>query len=196
MNETQTVTTHEPRPRIVPLEQPYEPQVAATLERWMPPGSAVEPLRLFRTLVLHEELAGRMRPLGAGILGPAAQVPPVLREVVIHRTCALANAEYEWGVHAVAFGAMVGFSEAQLRSTVHGNHTNACWDPAQACAFRLADELHSTNTISDELWSELRGHFSDTQVLELIATAGWYHLIAYICNGARVEREAWAARFP
>jgi hypothetical protein len=27
-------------------------------------------------------------------------------------------------------------------------------------------------------------------------TAGWYHLISYVCNGLRLEPEDWAARFP
>jgi len=76
-------------PRIAPLDAPYTPSVEAALSKWMPPGSQIEPLRLFRTLVVHEDLASRMRPLGAGILGSTATVPPSLREVVIHRTCAL-----------------------------------------------------------------------------------------------------------
>ncbi len=56
-------------PRIAPLKPPYEPAIEALLKKWMPPASAIEPLALFRTLAIHEEVASRMRPLGAGILG-------------------------------------------------------------------------------------------------------------------------------
>ena len=104
-------------PRIAPLEPPYAPEVAEQLARWMPPGSEIEPLALFRTLNVHGELASRMRPLGAGILGSRATVPLALRELMIDRTCALAGAEYEWGVHASAFGAAAGLDEARLRAT-------------------------------------------------------------------------------
>jgi alkylhydroperoxidase family enzyme len=183
-------------PRIAPLQPPYAPDVAAMLAKWMPPASAAEPLRLFRTLVVHEQLMSRMRPLGAGILGAAATVAPALREVVIHRTCALTGAEYEWGVHAVAFGTPLGLSEEQLHATVHGLWTDACWEPAQAAVLRLADELHETSAISDELWQALGSHFDEPQILELIVTAGWYHVIAYVCNGVRVQHEEWAAVFP
>jgi len=182
-------------PRIAPLEPPYEPEVEASLAKWMPPGSPAEPLRLFRMLMANPELAGRMRPLGAGILGSKSTVPPRLREVLIHRTCALTGAEYEWGVHVSGFGRPLGFSEEQLRSTVHGSHEDRCWDAEQASLFRLADELHSTSTVSDGLWHELAALFAVEQILELLVTAGWYHVIAYLCNGARVEREPWAARF-
>jgi alkylhydroperoxidase family enzyme len=183
-------------PRIAPLAPPYAPDVDAALAKWMPPDSAIEPLLLFRTLMVHETLASRMRPLGAGILGATATVPPRLREVVIHRTCALVGARYEWGVHATAYGRPLGFSEQQLYSTVHGSCSDECWDREQASAFRLADELHEAGTLGDELWSALAAHLDQPQILELIVTAGWYHLIGYVCNGARVQPEPWAPDFP
>jgi 4-carboxymuconolactone decarboxylase len=183
-------------PRIAPLEPPYEAGLAAQLARWMPPGAEIEPLALFRTLYVHEELASRMRPLGAGILGSRASVPPALRELMIDRTCALAGAEYEWGVHVSAFGAAAGLDERQLRATAQGGSQEDCWHADQAAVLRLAEELHGTSAISDELWSELRSLFSERQIVELIVTAGWYHVIAYVCNGLRVPLEPWAARMP
>ena len=185
-----------PAPRLAPLAEPYEPDIAAALSRWMPPGAQIEPLALFRTMYLNQELAGRMRLLGAGILGRTATVPARLREVMIERTCALTGAEYEWGVHAAAFAGSVGLDEEQLRSTVHGSPADACWAPAEATAMRLADELHETSSISEETWRELAALFESEQIIELIVTAGWYHVIAYLCNGLRVEHEAWATPFP
>jgi alkylhydroperoxidase family enzyme len=183
-------------PRIAPLEPPYEPQTAAQLERWMPPGGDIDPLALFRTLARHPELMGRMLPLGAGILGSRASVPLNLSEVMIDRTCALAGAEYEWGVHAAAFAAAAGLDEERLRSTVRGSGADGCWSPAEAAVMRLAEELHETSSISDQLFSELRSSFGDEQIIELIVTAGWYHVISYLCNGLRVPLEQWASRFP
>ena|SRR5277367_5987028 len=182
--------------RIAPLQPPYAASVESMLAKWMPPASDAEPLRLFRTLAVHEQLMSRMRPLGAGILGASALVSPQLREVVIHRTCALTGAQYEWGVHAVAFGAPLGLSPTQLHSTVHGDWRDRCWQPEQASVMRLADELHATSTVSDELWQELAARFEEAQLLELIVTVGWYHVIAYICNGLRVQAEEWAPAFP
>jgi alkylhydroperoxidase family enzyme len=183
-------------PRIAPLQEPYSDSVREALRRWMPPGAAAPPLRLFRTLMHNEELASRMRPLGAGILGPSARVPAPLREVMIHRTCALNGAEYEWGVHAIAFGAPLGLSDEQLRATVRGSWSDSCWTAEQAVVFRVADELHDDSAISDECWETLVQTFDLAQILELIVTAGWYRTISYLCCGLRVEREEWAASFP
>ncbi|WP_280409452.1 carboxymuconolactone decarboxylase family protein, partial [Nocardia brasiliensis] len=113
------MNTTESRPRIAPLQPPYAPDIAAQLIKWMPPETAVEPLALFRTLAVHDELFGRMRPLGAGILGHG-RVPPRAREIVILRTCARAGAEYEWGVHAVLQAPEVGLTPAQIDATAVG----------------------------------------------------------------------------
>jgi alkylhydroperoxidase family enzyme len=182
-------------PRLTPVEPPYEDEIATMLAKWMPPGAEAEPLRLFRVLARNVELAGRMRPLGAGILGASATVPPLLREIMIHRTCALNRNEYEWGVHAAAFGRPLGLSDEQLRSTVTGSADDPCWEGDAAAVFALADELHATSTIGAGLWESLRERFDDDQILELIATAGWYRLISYVCNGLGVGLEEWALRF-
>jgi 4-carboxymuconolactone decarboxylase len=189
------MTTDVTPPRIPPLEPPYEPDLRTMLDKWMPPGSGVEPLRLFRTLGVHAELASRMRPLGAGLLGHGL-VEPRLREVMIHRTCARCGAEYEWGVHAIAFGQPLGFTDEQLSSSVHGNANDPVWSAAERAVFRLADELHETSAISDALFAELERHFRAEQILELVVTSGWYHTISYVINTAQVQLEPWAARFP
>lgn len=184
-----------PGPRIAPLEPPYEPDLEASLMKWMPPGGAVEPLKLFRTLFVHEDLASRMRPLGAGILGHG-RVDPREREIVIHRACARAGAEYEWGVHVLAFGRPLGFTDEQVVATVQGAADDPAWSEADAQLIRLVDELHDTCTVSDELWGRLAERFSADQLLELVITAGWYRLLSYVINAAGVEHEPWAARFP
>jgi hypothetical protein len=38
------------------VEPPYSPALQESLVKWMPRGAAIEPLRLFRTLVRHEKL--------------------------------------------------------------------------------------------------------------------------------------------
>jgi 4-carboxymuconolactone decarboxylase len=165
------------------------------LEKWMPPGSGLEPLKLFRTLAVHEELAGRMRPTGAGLLGRKSRLDPGEREIVLHRTCALNGAEYEWGVHVVTFGRPLGLTEEQLASTVDGSSEDPCWSEREALLVRAADELHANSSVSDELFAGLADHWRPDQILEIVILAGWYRLISLVVNAAAVELEPWAARF-
>ena len=181
--------------RIAPLEPPYSPEVEEMLRKWMPPEAGVEPLALFRTLVVHEALATRMRPLGAAILGHGL-LQPRDRELMIDRTCARCGAEYEWGVHATFFGPSVGLTERQLEATVNGPADDPVWSERERAVLTLADELHDTAEVSDGVYAELERHFTPDQILELVVTAGWYHTISFVIGAARIPLEPWAARFP
>jgi alkylhydroperoxidase family enzyme len=180
-------------PRIAPLQPPYEPEVARTLERLMPPG--VEPLKLFRTVAVNHAVLERFRTTGAYLLN-FGTLDPADREVVIHRTCALCGCEYEWGVHATVFGRPLGFTDEQLRATVNGDSDDPAWSDRQQLLVRLSDELHADGTVSDSLWKRLAAEWSDPQIVELLAVAGFYHLVSYIANSARVELEDAGERFP
>jgi 4-carboxymuconolactone decarboxylase len=158
---------------ITPLEPPYAPEIEASLKKWMVPGAAVEPLALFRTLAKSPLLFDRMRPLGAGLLGKGT-LPPGERETIILQTCRRCGCEYEWGVHKAAFARDLVPDELLVR----------------AC-----DELHDRGTLTDTTLDELHARYSDGQILEILALAGFYHLISFIANGARVPLEPWAERF-
>jgi 4-carboxymuconolactone decarboxylase len=182
-------------PRIPPVEPPYDPDTEAMLRKWMPPGAEAEPLALFRTLAVHDDLAARMRPLGAGILGHG-RIEARDREILIARACARAGAEYEWGVHAVAFARPLGLTDEQMAATVHGAADDPAWSERDALIVRLVDELHDTAAVSDALWAELAQRWEPDQLLELVIAAGWYRLLSSVINTAGVPLESWAERFP
>jgi alkylhydroperoxidase family enzyme len=183
-------------PRIAPLSPPYNAEVAAALAKWMPPGSTLEPLKLFRTLYQNQEISSRMRALGAGLLGPHSSLDPREREILIDRTCARCGCEYEWGVHVATFGETCGLSPLQLEDTARGSVQRELWAEREHLLIRLVDEFHETATLSDEVWEQLAAGWSIAQILEVIILVGWYHLISFVANAARVEQEPWAARFP
>ena len=183
-------------PRIPPLERPYPPETAEWLNKWMPPGAAREPLVLFRTLATHPEFTDRMRPLGAGILGRSSRVDPRERELVVAHTCARCGCEYEWGVHVASLGAAAGLTPAAVRATVEADAGDPIWSNRERLLVRLVDALHDTQRIPDGLWRELTLAWSAEQLIELIVTVGWYHLISFVANGLNLPPEPWAARWP
>ena len=168
--------------RIAPLDPPYEPEIENYLVKITPPG--IEPLKLFRTLAVHYDLASRMRPLGAGLLAHPT-IEPRERELIILRTCALSGADYEWGVHAAFFKEL-------SREEIEATASDAEWSASDALLIALADELHTTGTLSDDVWALLAEHWSEPQLIELIVLAGWYKTISYVVNALRIEPEPWA----
>lgn len=187
-------------PRIEPLAPPYAPELDALLARMTPPG-APSILALFRVLAHNPELATRSTGWGGYLLGRKASLALRDREVVIDRVCARCGAQYEWGVHVAAFGEAAGFSPEQNAAIADPDLRQTQDDRVSSLTerdrllVRMADELHDTATVSDELWPQLAAVWTPAQLVELLMLAGWYHAISYVCNAARVPLEDWAARW-
>jgi alkylhydroperoxidase family enzyme len=179
-------------PRLEPLDPPYEPEIARTLERMMG-GAGVEPLLLFRTIAHNPALLDKLRSTGSYLLN-FGTLGPLEREIVILRTCALCGCEYEWGVHVAIFSASVGLDGEQVAATVTGDP--AAFTEKQALVVRLTDELHATGTWSDESWRAAAREWSPAQLVELVTLAGQYHAVSFVANTLGVALEDFAQRFP
>ncbi|MGZ4222245.1 MAG: carboxymuconolactone decarboxylase family protein [Solirubrobacteraceae bacterium] len=180
--------------RIAPLDPPYDPDVARTLTRMMPPGQ--EPLKLFRTVAHNRHILDKLRSTGTYLLN-FGTLDPADRELVIQRTCARCGCEYEWGVHAAVFGPQVSLTGDKLAATVTAApDDDATWTERESLLVTLVDELHDTGNLGDATWQALTRHFDEAQLVELVALAGQYHAVSFMANALGVEREDAAERFP
>ncbi len=177
--------------RIAPAPAPFAPDIQAWLDRTMPPGQP--PLVLFTTLARDPRLFTKF--FSAGLLD-RGHLTLRQREIVIHRTTALCRSEYEWGVHVAIFAARVGFDAAHLRSLASGNADDPGWADDERALLRLCDALHRNCTLDDLLWQQLKQHFSDEAMLELLMLAGFYRTVSYLTNALRLPLEPGAAPFP
>jgi alkylhydroperoxidase family enzyme len=177
--------------RIAPAEPPYEPAITEALRRIMPAG--VDPLILFRTMARSPRVFARMFAGGLLDKGPLSLRQ---REIVIDRTTARLDCEYEWGVHVTLFADKVGFGDAEIAATVSGPSDAGCWSVPEQALIALVDDLIDRGTIADGTWTALTEHFDETQILEAITLTGYYHTISFLCRGLRLPGEAWSARFP
>lgn len=177
--------------RISPLEPPYEPEVESDLKKIMPPG--VEPLKLFKTVAHNPRI---LRKFMNSNLLDRGSIDWRDREIFILRTCARCGAENEWGVHVVFFADRVGLTTDQVAASVKGDHDDPAWSQQDGLLIRLADELHDTAHVSDDLWESLTEHWEPPQLIEFVAVAGFYHTVSFMINAAGIELEDWAARFP
>lgn len=177
--------------RIAPAVQPFAPDMEETLANLMPEG--MEPLLLFRTLARDPRLFRRFM---AGGLLDKGNLTLREREIMIDRTCARCGGEYEWGVHIALFAGHVGFGPEEIRATCAQEVDQSCWSAREILILRLADQLHETSAVDDDLWTALVSEFSDEQLLELIMLAGFYHMVSFVVNATRLPPEPYAARFP
>ncbi len=184
------MSAHDATPRIAPARPPYPAAVQKTLDRLTTPGD--QPLSLFRTLARDERLFDRF--IGGGLLDPG-HLSLAEREIVIHRTCALNGAAYEWGVHAAIFAPAAGLDAERLAATAAPG-VAACWTPHEALLIAFCDAVNAKADIDDALWARLAGAFSEEARIELMLLAGFYRTVSLLVNGLRLEPEAFATPFP
>jgi alkylhydroperoxidase family enzyme len=177
--------------RIAPLEPPYSEPVQAALDRIMPKG--VPPLALFRTLAVNERVF--LRVMAGGLLDRGS-LGLREREIVIDRTCARCGSEYEWGVHVAFFAERVGFTPAQVAATCGAEASAGAFPERERLLIRLVDALHDEGRVDDPLWAALRVEWTEEQLIELVALAGFYHLISFVTNALGIPPEPYGARFP
>ena len=181
-------------PRIQPLNPPYERDVATRLEAMMPPG--VPPILLFRTFAKNPSMARAMGSWGRYELSKELSLSLRDREIVIDRTCARCDCEYEWGVHIAFFADRAGLSREQVSSIASGLASDACWtEESDRLLIDAVDAMHDTGTISADLYAKLATIFNEAQILDLTMLCGWYHAISFSANVAGVQRAHEAPRF-
>ena len=176
--------------RMAPERPPFPPDVQSALDRVMPPGTP--PLLLFTTLARNPRVF--LRFMAGGLLDKGS-IGVREREIMIDRTTARCGSEYEWGVHVKFFAEKAELTQDQIRATARGGAAEEVWSRRDLLILRLADALHDSSTVGDELWTELRAEFTEAQLLELIVLAGFYHTVSFLTNALRLPLEAGAVRF-
>lgn len=178
-------------PRIAPAEPPYAPEIQKAFDAIMPKG--FEPLLLFRTLARNPRVYAKFN---AGGLLDRGGLSLRQREIAIDRTCALNRNAYEWGVHIAFFAARVELTEPEIAALAAENPDAPSWSADERAILALCDDLHAQSRISAPTWRALRAAFDETQILELIALAGFYRTVAYYCNGLELAPESYGAPLP
>jgi alkylhydroperoxidase family enzyme len=180
--------------RIAPVAAPFSPNVQALFDRL--PASWSPPFKLFTVLARDERLLLRFTGSAVSYLEPS-HVTVRQREVLRLCVTARCRCAYEWSMRVHYFAEQAGLSDAQVYASVHGDADDANWQPDDKLLVRLADALHDTVSISDELWTDLRAAFSEEAVIQLLMMAGYYRTVATIANALRLPLEPQVGRpFP
>ncbi|MFC7517013.1 carboxymuconolactone decarboxylase family protein [Herbaspirillum sp. GCM10030257] len=185
------MTTSTAQQRISPALAPYGTAIDEAFARITPPGT--EPLNLFRTMARSPRVLQRMF---AGSLLDAGAITLRDRELIILRTCARCESEYEWGVHVKFFASRAGLTDADVAATRSAPAiVTTLWHGTDLLLIRLVDALHDSAAVPDDLWRELDASYTAEQLLELIALTGYYHTISFLTNALRITPESYAPRF-
>lgn len=176
--------------RIRPLEPPYTDEIQHSFDRIM---KGKEPLLLFRTIATSERAWAKFRNGSLLDRGPLELRD---REIVINRTTALANCEYEWGVHVAVYAKFAELTGEQIDATRNAGPSAPCWSDAEQALISAVDALHARATLDQTEFDRLREHYNDDQVLEILMLCGFYRTVSYVANALDLSLELTARRFP
>ncbi len=99
-----------------------------------------------------------------------------LREMVILRVAALNGAEYEWRAHEPE-ALRAGLSPAQVEALRAGAGTEALTAVQRAC-LAYTDAMTRDVAVGEPLFTALRAHLNERELVELTATVGAYNLVS------------------
>jgi alkylhydroperoxidase family enzyme len=176
---------------LKPLVEPYPADVAAALAHYPQQNGYV--LTLFRTFANSLRFLRKAVP---NLLDRESPLPLRMREIVILRTTANLDCEYEWGVHVAIFGKAAKLSEHQLSATKAANIDETLWTPAEVGLIAAIDQLCANGRMTEVTQSRFEAYWTLEQQLEILALCGTYHTISYVANTAKLGAEPFAARFP
>ena len=141
------------------------------------------PLNIFGTLAHHPDLLKRWLVFAGHVLSKNS-IPAREREILILRTGWNCRSRYEWGQH-VLIGRQSGLTDDEM-ARIKVGWSDSAWSPTDRVLLRAADELHQSQSLSDEVWAGLSSAFAPEQMLDIIATVGNYHVVAMFLNSTRV----------
>ena len=174
---------------LFPIDPPFEPEIADLLAAY--PQQDGYLLSLFRTFAQSRRFLKKGVP---NLLDRGSPLALRTRELVILRTTANRNCEYEWGVHVAIFARAAKLTDAEVAAT-RAKDTRS-WSPQDRTLIDSVDQLCATGQLEAATQKAFQTTFDVAQQLEILALVGTYSTISYVANVADLPPEPFAARFP
>jgi uncharacterized peroxidase-related enzyme len=139
---------------------------------------------MFKTLARTPALALATAGYLKALLGDGA-LAGSYKELIATRLSVLLGSEYAIKAHALS-ARQKGASDAQI-AAARGDYENGPFTDAEKLGFRAAERLHrSAAEITDDFFATLQQHFTDAQIIELIATAAAFELFPRFVDALRI----------
>jgi alkylhydroperoxidase family enzyme len=168
----------------LPVPGPGElrPDIEQLVAAIAPPGR--EPARTMAVL-------GRQPDLLSPFLGWAAAlalngvVSKRDHELLALRAASNCRSEFEWVEH-VEYARAAGITDAEIAAVAQpiADHQ---WTDAEHALLHAADELHATQNVTDEVWTDLAAHYDAPALVEILFVVGQYTMLSMFANAAGID---------
>ena len=140
---------------------------------------------MFRVMAHRPEIFTTMQAHFAAVL-TTGTLSPRLKELIIVRTSQVNVTPYCLASHTI-LAKNLGWSDDQLAHLAEWP-AREDFTPAEKAALRLAETVtRDANTVSDEQFAELRGFYSEGEIVELLCAIGLFNYFNRFNNALRME---------
>jgi uncharacterized peroxidase-related enzyme len=171
------------KPRIPLLERDQvTPEIANAYDTLQKTRGVVP--NMFKALAHTPALALATAGYLKALLSDGA-LPGFYKELIAMRVSVLLSSEYAVKAHALS-AKQKGATEAQI-SAARADFELGPFTAAEKVGFLAAERLHrSAAEITDDFFAEMKRHFSDPQIIELVATAAAFELFPRFVDALRI----------
>ncbi len=150
------------------------------------PGTATgTPGDYWTTYALVPDILKMSRASLLAMLQPGRGLEPRFRELAILRAAIVGDSRFEYSQH-MKVARMAGVSEAKL-ADIKGWVASAAFDPAERALMAAADEMVGRNLIEDATFANLKRHFSDAQIMEIVYVVALWRMHGMIVRALHLE---------
>ena len=140
---------------------------------------------MFRVMAHRPEIFATMQAHFAAVLNTGT-VPTRLKELIIVRTSQVNRTPYCLASHT-ALARNLGWTDDQL-SHLEEWRDREDFSPAEKAALRLAETVtRDAHAVSDEQFTELRGFYSEGEIVELLCAIGLFNYFNRFNDALRME---------
>jgi len=172
-------------PRIPLIADNADPRIASVYEALQAGGHKGFP-NLYR-LIGHAPAMLKAWTQFAWPLRTEAKTSRALRELMILRGAQIMGADYEWTHHAPMARA-AGVSQDKIDGLQDWKGSQL-YSLEERAVLRLADEITHGPGASEAAMSEARGHFSESDIVELVLTSSFYACVGRVLHSLDVPLE-------
>ncbi len=174
------------RVRYIEENDTDDPRVREAFERMRRKRGKVT--NIYKALAHKPHIVATIGPFVAAVQQPD-EVDAKLKEKIILTVSRLNCSTYCCHAHE-QISAKMGFTDEEIREAYDPEHSSL--PAAELAALRYAREMTlNPGSIPDEVFEELRSHFSESQIVEITALAALYNMINRFNEALKLDPEPY-----
>ncbi len=147
-----------------------------------------------QVMALRPEILAGFSGLFGSVFGPGSLVDPGLKEMIAHVASRAAGCQY-CQAHTAHIAEIFGVSAEKVEALWTYERSDL-FTPAEKAALSLAQAAGVVpNAATDEHFSELKKHYSDAQIVEMLATISLYGFLNRFNDSLATVMEDQAIEF-